>query len=52
MECAYSVHLSSDSQLVMLNAPPSLIEVETMHSSYIAQRNAVDVHYETHLLRH
>ena len=48
----YSVHLSSDrSQLVMLNAPPSLIEVETMHS-YIAQRNAVDVHYETHLLRH
>ena len=50
MECAYSVHLSSDrSQLVMLNAPPSLIEVETMHSSYIAQRG---VHYETHLVRH
>ena len=52
MECAYSVHLSSDRQLVMLNTPPSLIEVETMHSSYIAQRNAVDVHYETNLLRH
>ena len=52
MECAYNVHLSSDrSQLVMLNAPPSLIEVETMHSSYCTAARR-SVHYETQILRH